>query len=121
MFTESLVVLVVASQTLALSASQCARHCVAGAVGRKILPLQHEKVGLVAHTVAVGQGGGAFAEGEKIDGVEHIGFAHSVGADEAIDVGRKPKFGFRNVLIIEKRELFENHGAKDMNAVGTPL
>ena len=117
MLAESFVVLVVAPQTLALSAFQSARHRIAGAVGRKILPLQHEKVGLMAHAAAVGQGGGAFAEGEKIDGVEHIGFAHSVGADEAIDVGRKPEFGFRNVLIIEERELFENHGAKDMNAM----
>ena len=115
-FAQALIVFVVATQAFALSAFQCARHHIAGVVGRNVLALEHEKVGLVAHAVAVGERGCTFAEREKIDGVEHIGLPHPVRADETIHVRREPKFGLFNVLIVEESELFESHGAKEMSA-----
>ena len=111
-FAQALIVFVVATQAFALSAFQRARHHIARFVGGNIVALEHEEIGLVAHAVAVGEGRSAFAEGEKIDGVEHIGFPHPVRADETIHVGREPKFGLFDVLIIEESELFECHGRK---------
>ena len=112
-FAQALIVFVVAAQAFALSAFQRARDHIARFVGRNILALEHEEIGLVTHAVTVGEGRSAFAEGEKVDGVEHVGFPHAVRADETIHVGREPKFGLFDVLIVEESELFECHGAKE--------
>ena len=112
-FAQALIVFVVAAQAFALSAFQRARDHIARFVGRSVLALEHEEIGLVAHAVTVCEGRSAFAEGEKIDGVEHVGFPHAVRADETIHVGREPKFGLFDVLIVEESELFECHGAKE--------
>ena len=112
-FAQALIVFVVATQAFALSAFQCARDHIACIVRGNILALEHEEIGLVAHAVTVCEGRSAFAEGEKIDGVEHVGFPHAVRADETIHVGREPKFGLFDVLIVEESELFECHGAKE--------
>jgi hypothetical protein len=48
----------------------------------------------------------AFAVGQMVNSVKHIGLANAVSANEAIDFGVKLKSGIRKVLIIKKRNLF---------------
>ena len=43
----------------------------------------------------------ALAETQVVDGIEHIGLAHSIVAGETINLGRKLQIGFRNILIVQ--------------------
>ena len=54
----------------------------------------------------------ALGEGEEIDGVEDVGLALAVAADEAVDFGRERHFRFCDVLIVEYAQSFQNHAAK---------
>jgi hypothetical protein len=51
-------------------------------------------------------------EREEVDGVEHIRLPYTVLAYQTIDLWRQFQRGGRDVLIVKKRQLFENHDAK---------
>jgi hypothetical protein len=54
----------------------------------------------VAHTLRVRDGSHALAERESVDGVEEIGLAHAVLADEAIHIAGEVEFGLSDILIM---------------------
>ena len=105
MLTDPLILFVIATNALALSALHPTGYDVFLPDFVAIPPLHHQKVGLMANIVTICLIAGAFAKGKKVDGVQHVGFAHPVGADETIDIGREAQFGLLNVLIIENGKL----------------
>ena len=54
----------------------------------------------------------AFAEGEIIDGVEQIGLAHTIIAEEAVDLRRANDVSLPDVLIVQDGELVQYHTNK---------
>ena len=116
MLRESLVLLLVALEVLLLSPLHAAgdeeaavsRLPIDGPVG----PFEHHEFLFVTYHLRVDGIGGRVTEREVVDGVEHIGLAHAVVSDEAIDLWRELQSGFRNVFVVDKCQLFEYHGAK---------
>jgi len=51
-------------------------------------------------------------ERKIVDGIEHVCLACPVMTDEAVHLRRQFQTGLRDVLIVDKRQFFEYHGAK---------
>ena len=66
----------------------------------QIVASEHHIVGIVVKHHLVGEVAAAFGEAEIVDGIEHIGFAHTIIAYEAIDVGREIQLTFSEILEI---------------------
>ena len=66
-----------------------------------IIALQHHELLAVPDDQRVLGRVGGMAEGEEVDGIEHIGLARPVLSDEAVDVWREVKTGLSNVLVVE--------------------
>lgn len=51
----------------------------------------------------------ALAVAQVIDGIEHIGLAHAIVANEAVHLGRKLQLRLGNVLIVQYCKLLQCH------------
>jgi hypothetical protein len=83
-----------------LASFQCAIYIFFGAVSF-VLPVYHKEFALVVDVLVVNQVRVAFAERQVIHGVEHIGLAHAVVADETIYFRRKFQFRLHNVFVVD--------------------
>ena len=76
------------------------------ACGRIRLPrintLYEQKILAVADNCGVDGIGGGVAEGEKVDGIEDVGFADAVAANHAVDLRREVERGLPDVLIVDE-------------------
>jgi hypothetical protein len=63
----------------------------------------------VAHVLPVGHRQRRLAHRKEIDRVDHVGFARSVVAHEAVDAGPEFEILFPDVLEIDERQFFQVH------------
>jgi hypothetical protein len=68
--------------------------------GKFVYPLNHGHLFAVRDIERVLGSEGGFGEREEINGVQHIRFALTVKADEAVEFGSKLKRGFAYVAIV---------------------
>ena len=73
------------------------------------MAVDSEEVGAEAYVLAVGGVEIAFAEGEVVDGIEEVGLASAVVADEAVDVAAEPDVGLGVILEVGEYQPVQYH------------
>ena len=111
MVRESRVELLVALELLASSARE-AEEDGFGTVAKEVLALQDAELLAAPQEPLLSGVYVAFAEGEVINGVEQVGFAHAVIAEEAVDLRRAMDVGLTNVFIVQDGEFVQYHNSK---------
>ena len=101
----------VALKLLALAAREGEKDGL-GAVAKEIFTLQHAEILASPEESLFGGVDVALAEGEVIDGVEQIGLAHTIIAEEAVDLRRANDVGLPDILIVQDGELVQYHTNK---------
>ena len=108
MLRQPLVFLLVALEVL----FRAALHPAGNKEVVRIGALQHEELLSVGDDLRVVGGDGRMAEGEEIDGVEHVGLSHAVLADQTVDLRRQLQRCGLDILIVDERQFLKNHSAK---------
>ena len=106
---ESFVLLAVALEGFASFAGEGAHDALAAAFVGEVLAVEQEEVAAVAHVLPVGHRQRRLAHRKEIDRVDHVGFARSVVAHEAVDAGPEFEILFPDVLEIDERQFFQVH------------
>ena len=105
---EALIFLAVALERLAFALLISHSHLQRLAAAA-IAPAQHHIVGSVIQHQLVAHVAAALHKAQIIYGVEHVGLAHAIIADKAIDVGRKIELTFNKILEIYYRDVLQIH------------
>ena len=100
MVGEFLVLLLVALEMLLLATLQVAMD-IHLPLAPFIRALQHQELLVMRDVLAVDCVAMALAEGELVDSVQQVGLAHAIIAHEAVDLRRKRKIRFPDILVIE--------------------
>ena len=112
MFALPAVFLPVAFHGFLLSALQRARNLLRFSAPH-ILALQQHELFAVAHGCRVGSREAALTETEIKNRVEHVGFAHTVVAQQAIHLRGKIECCLGDVLIVQYRQFRQYHKCKN--------
>ena len=103
--------LLVALELLALAAWEGEKDGL-GAVAKEVFALQHAEILASSEESFFGGVDVTLAEREVIDGVEQIGLAHTIIAEEAVDLRRANDVSLPDVLIVQDGELVQYHTNK---------
>ena len=101
MLREALVGLGAAAHYLFLAALETHADALLSALLRAVVASEGHHVGPVADAERVLRGERRLGERQEIDGVEQVGLALAVVANEAVDAVAKVEFGRGNVAVIE--------------------
>lgn len=75
--------------------------------------LNHEELLVVPYVERIDALQGTFTKREVVDGIEQVGFPHTVIAQQAVELGREQQRGLGDVPVVEYVEFGEKHGKKD--------
>ena len=87
-----------------------------------ITTLQHEETLIVSNHLTVNRIDSTSAEGEKIDGIEHICLSRSVVSYKAVEFRRELQRGSSDIPVVEDGKVLKNHYQSPMvNAATTAM
>ena len=109
---ETLVVLFIPLKLLLLTTFETAGKFVVHTAVARIIALNHKERLTVCNIRTIDRAYCTLAEREIIDGIEQIGFPHSVATYKTIYLARKSKRDIGQIPIIEYRYIIEQHITK---------
>jgi hypothetical protein len=108
-FRESFVFLSVAFEDFFLSPFHSAID-ILGHLLAEIIALNHEEVLTVPDVLGISSVEITLAERQIMNGIQNVGFTHSVSPDQTVDLGAEFHPGLLVILKINQREAFQIHG-----------
>ena len=109
MVRQAGIFLLVALELLLLPPLHAAIDFLRRAVRRLVEALYHEEIGRVQDVLRINGIARTLAEGQVVDGIQQIGLAHAVLAEEAVQLGRERQLHLLQVLIIKDGYMLQYH------------